>query len=161
LPSSTATAAWLFWLLFVVLAVWLQFIFPGMDFLAAGLVLCLQQERPGKVLLLAIICVLIQESTGPLAFGTSVLRYGALIVFFLLARRLFEANNPVLILILGGLFAVVHYLSLKTMTGLQSLVILDQRIFIDSVLLFFVFSTEWFVLSKIYQKIVLHAATRS
>lgn len=132
-----------------------------MDFLAAGIILCLQQERPGKVLLLTLICVLIQESMGPLAFGTSVLRYSALIVFFLLARKLFEANSPALILILGGLFAVVHYLSLKTMTGLQSLVILDQRIFIDSVLLFFVFSTEWFLLSKIYQRIVPRAAPRS
>ncbi len=154
----TALAVWLFWPLFVVLAVWMQLVFPGMDFLAAGIVLCMQQERPGKVLLLTLVCVVIQEGAGPLAFGASALRYGTLVVFFLLGRKLFEAGSPAFILLVAGFFSVAHYLSLKTMAGLQSLVVLDQRIFVDSVLLFFVFLVEWLVLSRIYRMIVPHAS---
>jgi len=128
-----------------------------MDFFAAGIMLCLQQERPGKVLLLTLVCVLIQEGAGPLAFGASALRYSALIVFFLIGRKLFEARSLTFVLLLAGLFSVVHCLSLKTMAGLQSLVVLDQRVLMDSVLLFFVFLVEWLVLSKIYRMIVPHA----
>lgn len=119
--------------------------------------LCLQRERPDKVLLLTLVCIVIQEGSGPLVFGASALRYGALIFFFLLGRKLFEARSPAFILLLGGLFSAVHYLSLKIMAGLQSLIVLDQRLFMDSVLLFFVFLIEWLLISRIYRMIVSHA----
>lgn len=107
---------------------------------------------------MTLVCILIQEGAGPLAFGASVLRYGALIGFFLLGRTLFEAHSPAFILLLGIGFSAVHFLSLKTMSGLQDWAILDQRIFMESVLLFFVFLAEWFVLSRIYRMIAPHAS---
>lgn len=153
----TDIARWLFWSLFVVLAVWLQLLFPGMDFFAAGIMLCLQRGGGRSLVLLTLISVLIQEGSGPLVFGASLLRYGSLIGFFLLGRKFFDTYSPAFILLLGLVFAAVHYLSLKFMAGLQSWTILDQRILVESMLLFCVFLAQWYVLSRIYQMFFPHA----
>ncbi len=157
---STDFVPRLFWPLFVILAVWLQLLFPGMDFFAAGIILCLQREGVGKAAPLILVCILIQEGAGPLAFGTSVLRYGALIGFYLLGRNLFEVHSPAFILLLGLVFSVVHFFSLKTMAGLQVWSISDPRVLFESALLFIIFLVEWLLLSKAYRMFFPHA-TRS
>lgn len=142
----------------MVLAVWLQLIFPGMDFLAAGLILCLQREQAGKAAFLTLICILIQEGSGSLAFGASILRYGSLIGFFLIGQRLFQADSAAFIVLLGLVFSAMHFFTLKTMAGLQDWVILDHRLFLESGILFFVFLVEWFILFKIYLMFSPHAS---
>lgn len=129
-----------------------------MDFLAAGIMLCLQRERMAKVVLLTLICILVQEGTGPLAFGASIMRYGALIGLYVLGRSLFDPNSPAFIILLAAAFTVAHFLSLKTIAGLQDLVLLDQRLLMNSIQLFFVFLAQWFMLSKIYQAIHPYAS---
>lgn len=136
--------------MFVIFAVWLQLLLPGMDFLAAGIILSLQREKPRTVVLLLAVSILIQEGAGPLAFGASVLRYGFLIAIFLVGKRLFQAHSPAFILLLGLALALLHFGSLKTMSSLQTWVVLDQRIIVESIVLFFVFLVEWFLLSRIH-----------
>jgi len=148
----------LFWPLFLVIAVWLQLLFPGVDFFAAGIMLCLQREGAGKVVLLTLVCVLIQEGSGFFAFGASILRYGSLIGLFLLGRKFFEAGSPAFILLLGMMFSGIHFFSMKTMAGLQDLVVVDHRLLMESVLLFFVFLSEWLVLTKIYRLSLAHVS---
>lgn len=148
----------LFWPLFVVFAVWLQLLFPGMDFLAAGIILSLQREKPRTVVLLLAVSILIQEGAGPLAFGASVPRYGFLIAIFLVGKRLFQAHSPAFILLLGLALALLHFGSLKTMASLQTWVVSDQRIIVESMVLFFVFLVEWLLLSRIHSALHPYAS---
>lgn len=129
-----------------------------MDFLAAGILLCLQKERAAKVAVLTLISILIQEGSGSLAFGASILRYGSLIGLFLIGRKLLEAESTPFILLMGLAFSAIHFFSLKTMAGLQAWVILDHRLVMESLVLFFVFLTEWLLLAKIYRLIRPHAS---
>lgn len=151
-------SARLFWPLFVVLAVWLQFLFPGMDFFAAGIILSLQRCKPRTVALLLAVSILIQEGAGPLAFGASVLRYGFLAGVYLAGKRLFQAQSPAFILLLGFALALLHFVILKTMTSLQTWVVLDQRIVLESMAMFVVFLVEWLLLSRIYNTLLPHAS---
>lgn len=129
-----------------------------MDFFAAGLILCLQQERPGRVALLALMCILIQEGAGALAFGASILRYGSLIGFFLVGQKYFESDSAAFILLLGIVFSTMHFFTLKIMALLQDWVILDHRLVMESGAIFLVFLIEWSVLSRIYRMVSPHAS---
>jgi hypothetical protein len=145
-----------FWAFFVVLAVWLQLHYPGMDFFAPGILLCLQHERMDKVLLLTVLAVLIQEGSGPLVFGAGILRYGSLIALFVLGRNLFEVLSPVFILLLGLVLAFLNLAILHTMASLQSLIVPVARIATDSVFSLGVFFVGWSVLFCVYRMVAKH-----
>lgn len=128
-----------------------------MDFFAAGIILCIQRQRAGAVALLLLVGILVQEGTGPLAFGTSILRYGVLVGFYLAGQRLFDEHSMAFALLVGAVFSITHYVSLKTMVALQDWVVLDLRILLECFLLFFVFLLEWALLSRIHRVVFPHA----
>lgn len=140
-----------FWLLFFVSAVWLQLFFPEMDFFAPGILLCLQRERLRNVCILVFLAILIQEGTGPLVFGSGVLRYGGLMGLFFLGRVLFESQSPIFIVLLSLIFTFLHIIILQTMAGLQSLDISGQQFLWESLLVFGTFLLDWFVLNTCYR----------
>lgn len=140
-----------FWSLYFVTAVWLQLYIPGMDFFAPGILLCLQQERLRHVLFLLLLSVLIQEGTGPLVFGTSILRYGSLIGLFFLGRGFFESRSPIFIFFLIFAFTLLHAIILQTMAGLQSLTISGPRLLWESVFIFGTFLLIWLILNACYR----------
>ena len=68
-----------FWALFTLCGLWLQNIVPGVDFLAPGLILAMQEEKWTVPLWLGVLWLFLQEGTGSLPFGATLL--------VLLARR--------------------------------------------------------------------------
>ncbi|WP_051822654.1 hypothetical protein [Desulfonatronum thiodismutans] len=152
------TPARVFWVVFFVLAVWLQLFFPGTDFFAPGVVLCLQRERFSHVLALILPALLIQEGTGALVFGAGLLRYGGLIGMFLVGRGLFEARSPVFILLLAAAFSLAQMIILHTMAGLQSMDIQGQRLLLESLTMFATIILGWWLLDAVYRFISRHAS---
>jgi hypothetical protein len=147
-----------FWVVFFVLAVWLQLFFPGTDFLVPGIILCLQRERFSHVLALILPALLIQEGSGALVFGAGALRYGGLVGMFLVGRCLFEARSPVFILLLAAAFALSHMIILHTMASLQSMNIQGQRLFLESLTMLVTIILGWWLLDTVYRFISRHAS---
>ncbi len=148
----------LFWVVFFVLAVWLQLFVPGTDFFVPGIILCLQRERFSHVFALILPALLIQEGTGALVFGAGLLRYGGLVGMFLAGRCLFEARSPVFILLLAATFALTQMTILHTMASLQSMSILGQRLFLESMTMFATIVLGWWLLDVVYRFISRHAS---
>lgn len=132
-----------FWSLFTLGGVWLQSFMPGVDFLAPGLILSLQEEKVRATLGMAVLWMLVQEGTGSLAFGTVILWYGVLAALFFFGHWLFEAKNFVFMVILGACLGVLHFGLMHVMTYLQEWRMQPGRVLLESVIQAVVFPVEW------------------
>ncbi|MFZ5425517.1 MAG: hypothetical protein ACOZEN_00975 [Thermodesulfobacteriota bacterium] len=142
-----------FWSVFTLSGVWLQSFMPGVDFLAPGLILCLQEEKVRTTVFLGLLWLLIQEGTGSLAFGTAVIWYGVLAAMFFFGHWLFEARNFVFIAILGACLGVLHFGLMHVMTQLQDWLVPAGRVFMESIVQAVVFPVEWGILYIIYNQL--------
>lgn len=139
-----------FWVLFTLGGLWLQSFMPGVDFLAPGLILSLQEDRVRASVILGLLWLMIQEGTGSLAFGTVVLWYGVLAALFFFGHWLFEAKNFLFMIILGGCLGVLHFGLMNVMTQLQDWQVLPGRVFLESLVQAVVFPVEWGLIYIIY-----------
>lgn len=132
-----------FWALFTLSGLWLQSFMPGVDFLAPGLVLSLQEERPRTTVVLGLIWLLLQEGAGSLAFGTVVLWYGALAGLFFFGHWLFEAKNFLFMVILGVCLGLLHFGLMQVMAQLQDWRVAPGRVLMEGVFQAVVFPVQW------------------
>ena len=132
-----------FWVLFTLSGLWLQSFLPGVDFLAPGLVLSLQEERPRTTVVLGGLWLLLQEGTGSLAFGTVVLWYGVLAGLFFFGHWLFEAKNFLFMVILGLCLGLLHFVLMQVMAQLQDWRVAPGRVLMEGVLQAVVFPVQW------------------
>ena len=139
-----------FWVAFTLLGLWLQSLMPGVDFLAPGLILSLQEDKPKATAVLAVVWLLLQEGTGSLAFGTVVLWYGVLTGLFFFGHWLFEARNFVFVLLLGGCLGVLHFGLMHVMAQLQDWQVPPGRVLMESLVQAVVFPIQWGLLYVIY-----------
>ena len=132
-----------FWGLFTLSGIWLQSFLPGVDFLAPGLILCLQEERLRNTAILGVLWLLIQEGTGSLAFGTGILWYGALVGLFFLGHWFFEGRNFFFMMLLGACLGVLHFGLTHVMAYLQDWLVAPGRVLMEGVLQAVIFPLEW------------------
>ena len=131
----------------------MQSLMPGVDFLAPGLILSLQENKPRHTVALGILWLLIQEGTGSLAFGTVILWYGVLIGIFFFGHWLFEARSFLFVVLLGGCLGVLHFGLMHVMTQLQDWQAPPGRVLMESVIQAVVFPIEWGLLYAIYNQL--------
>ena len=91
----------LWWAAYIVAALILQQQIPGVDALAPGFLISLQDEKKWQSFWLFLLFVLIQEGAGSLGFGSALLWYGGQVALFRLAERLFVADNILFVLMLS------------------------------------------------------------
>lgn len=150
--------ATLFWLIFGALGIWVQYLVPGLDALAPGLVVSLQREHWSRTFWLAVAFLLVQEGSGSLAFGGAILLYGLLFAGFVLGCRLFETANPLFMLILGLWYGLVLLLGQYILAGLQDVILplRPQLALFATQSLYFI--SAWFVTQHLYaRKVARHA----
>lgn len=109
------------WAAYILVALILQQQFPGVDALAPGFLLSLQEKKRWQTFWLFLLFVLIQEGTGSLGFGSAPLWYGGQIVLFRLTERLFVAGNPLFVLMLSASLGAFHCLLTWFMCIVQKL----------------------------------------
>jgi len=126
---------------------------PGIDLLAPGLVLSLQEEKVRTSILLGLVWLLIQEGTGSLAFGTSILWYGILAALFYFGHWLFEAKNFLFMVIIGVTLGVLHVALMNIMGQLQGWQVLMGRVFMEGIIQAVVFPVAWGLLYIIYNRL--------
>lgn len=119
----------MWWVVFCVTGIWLQSLFPGIDFLLVGLIVSLQEEKWLTAAWLCPFFIIIQEGAGSLAFGSSVLWYAGAVVAFFLGRALFDLHNYLFYGLFSLFLGVWFGLVLFVMTKLQ-----DVHLGLESIL---------------------------
>ena len=116
---------WLFlwWCLYVLCAMVLQQQVPGLDALAPGFLLALQQGKPWQTAWLFLVFCIIQEGAGSLMFGTAMLWYGGTILLFHLSSRLFVADNLLFVIMLSASMGLYHIFLTWLMCSVQDIAI--------------------------------------
>ncbi len=92
----------LWWAVYIIAALILQQQIPGVDALAPGFLISLQDNKKWQTFWLFLLFVLIQEGAGSLGFGSAILWYGGQVILFRLTERLFVADNILFVLMLSA-----------------------------------------------------------
>lgn len=140
-----------FWIVFTLSGLWLESVIPGVDFLAPGFILAMQEEKWPVSVWLGLAWLFIQEGTGSLAFGTGLLWYGLLGGLYFLGHWLFEARNFLFMFILGLCLGTMHFLLINVMSVLQDWIVPAQRLVMESILQSLIFPVEWGLIYLIHQ----------
>jgi hypothetical protein len=119
----------IWWILYIVLAVWLQKFVPGLDALVPGFIICMQERNRQQTLLFLLVCIIFQQGCGTLPFGATIIWYGLVFGFFYMGGWFFMAENQLFILILSITLAIGRFFTFFGMGALQSLPLDTQAIF--------------------------------
>ena len=117
--KALRTAGW--WLAFLAVGVCVQALAPGLDGLAVGLIILLQERDYKNLAWLLPLFVLVQEGIGTRPFGAVIVWYAATIVLFRLGRWLFEVENFVFVFLLSACLGAAYYGVTWLMAPLQNL----------------------------------------
>ncbi len=148
-----------FWLLFLVAGIWAQRFVPGVDMLAPGVLVSLQERRTAQTLWLLLIMILIQEGVGTFAFGAALLWYVAMLVVYFAGRWMFEAENFLFISLLGLCLGAAHLAIINSMQILQELGEIRKNLPMESLIQAFVFPVIWLVVRQLRKEWAPHADT--
>lgn len=111
----------LWWCGFFVLAIYVQWLVPGLDALVIGLILVLQERRYTHLLWLLPLLIVLQEGMGSREFGGMVLWYVTIIGLFVTGRWLFEVENFLFVFLLSVCMGGAYFSILYVLAPLQNL----------------------------------------
>lgn len=138
------------WAAYTFLGIWLQDLFSGIDCFGPVLILCLQNGRYKSLFWLALVWILIQEGTGSLPFGSSLLYYGGLAAFFLASRPYLKTGSLPFILFLSILAGLWYVLSIHLFVSLQPIQVDLMQLAGQAARLTMAFPLLWLLVSTIY-----------
>jgi len=144
----------LWWLAFVIAAIWAQNFVPGIDFMAPAIIVCLQYERLRQALWLTIAFIILQEGMGTLAFGAGLLWYGALYLLFFVGRWLFESKNLLFVFFIGVTLGAWRFVLVQIMGQLEDLPIALEPLAWESAMQAAIFTAVWGLLYLMYKRVV-------
>lgn len=145
----------IWWLACTVAGIWLQKFFPGIDFLAPALIVCLQLDKLRTALVLGLVWTLIQEGTGSLAFGGSILWYAGLCLVFFQTRVYLATESPFFILILSLFAGLWHFVVIFLLSSLQDLRADTQLLMLQWLQTAILFPVIWAVVFMAFTRKVL------
>lgn len=117
--KALRVAGW--WLCFLAVGVCIQALVPGLDVLAVGLFILLQERDYRNLVWLLPLFVLVQEGMGTRPFGAVIIWYASIIVFFRLGRWFFQVENFVFVFLLSACLGAAYYGVTWLMAPLQNL----------------------------------------
>lgn len=147
---------WLWWAIYTVVCIWLQAFFPGVDFFLPGLLVCLQEGKLWWAGWLGLACLAIQEGTGSLAFGSSLIWYIGLVAAFYAGRSLLESKNYLFILGFALAAGFWHWVVIYLMSRLQNLQIMPEMLIKDSLFLIVGLPLMWGTVLFFYRRLVIN-----
>lgn len=108
------------WALFIPLSLWVQSVVPGVDALAAGVILLALEERTKALCWFVPFCILIQEGIGTQAFGSSFLWYASILILLAVLRMFVECREFLFVCLLACAMGPVYILLCYLVGGLQN-----------------------------------------
>lgn len=152
---AVLNAAW--WAIFMMLGLLVQTWLPGTDVLLIGLIIVLQEGRRVQTFWIFLIVILLQEGTGTLAFGSSILSYTMVVLIFHLGRALLEQENILFVLLVSISAGVGHYVFTQAVGSLQGLTLPHARLMMESLTQMLLLPPLWFFTVALRDKMVPHA----
>lgn len=149
-PNSILAIMW--WATYTVIGVWVQKVIPGVDILAPGIILSMQEEAGHRTLWLTLIWILLQEGIGNLPFGYGVAWYGLLAMFYIIGRWLFEARSILFMVLLGVGLGVLHPILVYSLSSLANLNVPIQPTVFEGVLQAVTFPILWLTADQLFPK---------
>lgn len=116
----------LWWTGYIVAAIWLQKLVPGLDALVPALIICLQDRNKQQTVLFLLVCMFIQEGTGTLPFGASIIWYSTVVAAYYAGGWVFMGGNLLFVMVLSLAMGVSRAIIFFGMGLLQPLP-LDYR----------------------------------
>lgn len=126
MPFPVANVLW--WIVYCLIAIELQMHFPGVDAFAPGILLSCQEGKFRQTAIVCFVAILLQEGSGSLAFGNSLLWYAALLVLFFAGKGIFETGSLFFIVLLALILGCVHSGILYISSSLQEYSISSTRL---------------------------------
>lgn len=152
MPLTNNLLALFWWATYTVVGVWAQKVVPGVDFLAPGIVLSMQEEVGHRTLWLCVIWVLLQEGMGNLPFGYGIAWYGLLVVFYVVGRWLFERRSILFMCLLGLGLGMLHVLVTFSLLRLADMVVNLETTITEGVLQAVLFPVVWIIADQVFPK---------
>lgn len=109
------------WAGYVIAAIWLQKLVPGLDAFVPALIICLMEGNKQQTGAFILVCMVIQEGTGTLPFGASIIWYSAVIVMYYVGGWFFMGGNFMFTMVLSLAMGVSRALIFWSMGLLQPL----------------------------------------
>jgi len=142
----------LWWTVYTVIGVWAQKVVPGVDILAPGIVLSMQEEAGHRTIWLAIIWILLLEGMGSLPFGYGVAWYGLLASFYFIGRWLFEARSVLFMGLLGVGMGVLHPVLVYSLSALGNLTVPVKPTLLEGLVQAIIFPIVWMAADQLFPK---------
>lgn len=149
LPTNNVLSL-LWWGVYTIIGVWGHRTFPGMDFYAPGIILCLQKEGGTRTLWLAAVWILLIEGTGNIPFGYGLAEYSLLTGLFLAGQWLFESRSFLFMGLLGLALGVLHPFLIYGMASLANLTIPMKPVLIEGGIQGLTFPVIWLIIDYFY-----------
>jgi hypothetical protein len=125
---------------------------PGVDFLAPGIVLSMQERAGYRTAWLALIWMLLLEGMGNLPFGYGLAWYGLLMAFYIMGRWLFEARSVAFMCLLGIGLGVLHPLLTYSLASLANLTVDMRPLAMEGAVQAVVFPLVWLLADKLFPR---------
>lgn len=140
----------LWWTAFTFVAIWAQKVLPGVDFMAPGLLLCIQLDKRKHIFWLILIWSLIQDGVGGLPFGYSVIWYSSILILYRCGAMFFDVQSMMFTLLCGCVLGFLHPVLTGMMSMLADMVWVTDRYILEGILQALIFPAEWLLLKYFY-----------
>lgn len=147
----------LWWTGYIVAAILLQKLVPGLDALVPALIICLQDRDKQQTAVFLVICMIIQEGTGTLPFGASIVWYSTVIAAYYVGGWFFMGESLMFVIVLSVAMGVTRALIFFGMGLLQPLSLDYQSMHRIYVLQVVLTPLIWAVAAKTRSKFVKNA----
>lgn len=107
------------WSIFTIAAICLQALMPGIDVMAVGVLILMDEKDYKGLLWLLPLFILLQEGMGSRPFGALIIWYAAIIALFKLGQWFFNARNFLFMFLLSACLGCAYYVLEWLMAMLQ------------------------------------------
>lgn len=142
--------AFFWWAGFAVAAIWMQRFVPGVDFLAPGILFCLQREKMTQAFWMGIVWVLIEEGSGTLPFGYAIISYLLIYALYRGGIIFFDVQSLMFALLCGIALGLLHPLMTGIIAMLADMGGSPDLYVVEGVIQGLVFPLEWLLIRFFY-----------
>ncbi len=136
-------ANFLWWLSYIVLAIYFQTKVQGFDAFLPGFLVALQENKMRQTAYVTLVFFLIQDGMGSMNFGTVFLWYFSVIVIYIAMQWIFEVESLIFILLISFISSFLHHWIIILMATLQDMHISQEVIFEQNVYQAFLTPLIW------------------
>ncbi len=133
----------LWWALFFCICVSIQNLISGIDVLVIGLLISMQEKNFIQIAWVLPLIILIQEGSGSMLFGASIVWYFCVILIFVIGRFLFEVENTFFMFMVSTCMGVAHVAIIHFFAMLQDAQIDLPRLVDEGILQVIIITLAW------------------